>query len=352
MRSVIAFLLCVAVAQLSCLSVEAFSLLQATKVVAPTKAIPKAKAATAPAKKAAVKKVQVAAKKAPANPKAAAAAKARAELQAKAKAKTEAKAKANAAIKTKNKAVAARNAREAAAAKKKALEKAKKSAAVRAKKVKTTTSATAYRIGNSGTDAALAITKNVKVKKPPAKKPLFPGLQDSGNKKAVAKKAPVAAKLVKSSVVAVDKSAVNTDGALNPLEFGLQVVTSDKGQEATDLLIQGGLKFVEAVLAEGKKSKVIIPRGFDDGTGFQKKPKVVNFGIKELLDTGIFAGTEFLGLASANYDKYYVGTEKQTAKVSRTKGKIDKRSGKVIVPAKEKYAVNIGGQRVIVNRSL
>ena len=363
MRSAISFLLIVAAAQLSCLTVEAFSMLQATRVIAPSKA-KQARAAPAAAKKpAAKKKVKVTGKTdAKAKPKAAkvsaskakatTAAKAKVELKAKTKAKAEAKLKANAAVRTKNKTVEAAKTKAAAQAKAKSLEKAKKAAAAKKKNIRTTTSATAAQVGNSGTDAALAITKNFKPKKDKTNLPLFPGLQGAVKKASSAKKADTPAK---ANTVLAKKanSPSSTSGAVNPIEFGIQVVQSEKGQEAASILIEGGLKLVEAILAEGKKSKVVIPRGFDAGTGDLKQPRVENIGYKQLLDAGIFAGTEFFDVASKNYEKFYVGSEgKALVKVTRTEAKIDRVTGKVLTPVKENYFVNIGGERVLINRRL
>merc|ERR1711957_263140 len=130
-------------------------------------------------------------------------------------------------------------------------------------------------------------------------------------------------------------------------------VQSDKGQEAAAILIEGGLKLVEAILEEGKKTKVVIPRGFDEFSGDLKKPKVTNIGIQQLLDAGIFAGTEFFDVAKSNYEKFYVGGEKkEQVKITRTAAKIDTKTGKVIAPVKENYVVKINGQRVLVNRPL
>jgi hypothetical protein len=346
MRSAISFLLFVAAAQLSCLTVEAFSLLQATRVIAPSKA--KARAATAAAKKPAGKKIVKVTGKTDtkAKPKAATASASKAKAVTAAKAKTEAKSKANAAVRAKNKT--------AEAAKAKALVKTKKAAAAKTKNMRTTTSATAAKVKNSGADAALAITKNFKPKQDKKNQPLFPGLQATIKRppSAFAKKTDTPGKA--NSVVAKKANAASSsDGAVNPIKFGLQVVKSEKGQEATSILIEGGLKLVEAILAEGKKTKVVIPRGFDVGTGDLKKPRVENIGYKQLLDAGIFAGTEFFDVATKKYEKFYIGSDgKEQVKITRTEAKVDKKTGKVLAPAKENYVVNIGGERVLVNRPL
>jgi len=267
MRSAIAFLLCIAaVAQLSCLTVEAFSLIPATSVA---------------------KKVQVTKnKKKPVAKKAAA--KAKPKVKAAAKAKPKAKAKA----KPKPKAKAAP--KKKIVVKKVVVKKAPK------RKIQTTTSATAANVANSGTDAALAITKNFKPKKANNSGPLFPGLQSSSSKKSAPKKTNGAAAKAKGATV-ID------NGAVNPISFGLRVAQSEKGKEATSVLIDGGLKLVTAILEEGKKTKVVIPQGFDTESGDLKKAKVTNVGLPQLLDAGIFAGTEFLGKAQSNYQKFYVG---------------------------------------------
>jgi len=353
MKSAIALILCIAVAQTS---VDAFSMLAATKVVAPTKG--KAAAKKAPAKKAAPankKLVKVAAAGAKSNlpaknkAKLEATAKAKAALKAKTKAKADAKAKANAAVRAKNKAKAAADEKAKAAAKAAALKKAAAAAAFKKRNVKATTSETAFKLANAGVDPALVIAKGAKLKKQ-NKQPLFPGLQATNQrpKSTVARKkaeAPAKAKSVK-------KAARETDVPVSPIEFGLQVAQSDKGQEAIGILIEGGLKFVEAVLDEGKKTKVVIPRGYDTNTGALKKPRIENVGYKQLLDAGIFAGQEFFTLAKTNYERFYVGGEgKGDVKVFRSKGKTDDR-GNVIKDVTDNYFVNIGGQRVAVKRRL
>lgn len=352
MRTSIALVLFIAVVQLS--TIVAFSPLMATKVVAPTKGKAKAKAqAKAPAKTKV--KVQVKAKAAPkkqaaSKAKAAVKARSKAEVKAAAKAKADAKAKANAGIIAKRKAAEKKKADEAAAAKAKALAKAKQTAKNKAK-LKTTTSATAANVANSGTDAALAITKNIKKKANANKQPLFPGLQATAKRpESVFKKKESASANAKN--VVANKEPTQLD-AVNPLEFGLSVAQSEKGQEAIGILVEGGLKFVEAILEEGKKTKVVIPRGYDSGTGDIKKPKISNIGYKELLDAGIFAGGELFGVAKSNYEKFYVGGEaKEQTKIYRNAAKIDEKTGKVLRRASENYYVNIGGERVLINKRL
>jgi hypothetical protein len=364
MRSVIAFLLCVVVAQLS---VEAFSPFLATRAIPATKAKGKTqtKAAAKPAKKVAAKKVAVkkvagkkaAGKKTVVKAKGKAAAKtppksdAKAKLAAKAKAKAIATAKAKDAIKANNKAkvdAALKLKAKLAAEEKKRIANRPKPKQ-RKQKVKSTTSATAVRVANSGTDAALAITKGVKNKNANTKKPLFPGLQAGSKKSASAFKKKDNAKA--NAGVARKAARAPLEELANPLQFGLQVVQSEKGQEAVGILIDGGLKFVDAILTEGKKTKVVIPRGYDSGSGELKKPKISNIGYKELLDAGIFAGTEFYEVAKTNYEKFYVGAEIKK-KVFITEAKIDKKTGKVLKPATENYVVNIGGERVTMKRPL
>lgn len=351
MRTSIALVLFIAVVQLS--TIVAFSPLMATKVVAPTKAKAKAKAPAKTKVKAVVKKggkPKTAAKKQAASKgKATLKARSKAEVKAAAKAKADAKAKANAGLRAKAKAAEKKKADEAAAAKKKALAKAKQTAKNKAK-LKTTTSATAARVANSGTDAALAITKNIKKKNTGSKQPLFPGLQAQAKRPESAFKKKESAP--QANNVVANKAPQPLD-AVNPLEFGLSVAQSEKGQEAIGILIDGGLKFVEAILDEGKKTKVVIPRGFDAGTGEIKKPKITNIGYKQLLDAGIFAGTELFGVAKTNYEKYYVGDEgREQVKVFRTAAKVDKNSGKVLKAARESYYVNIGGERIMINKKL
>jgi len=271
----------------------------------------------------------------------------KADVKDAAKAKAAAKTKANASLRTKAKAADKAKADAAAKAKAKAVAKGKKAAANKSKP-KTTTSATAARVANSGTDAALAITKGFKSKNKANKQPLFPGVQASTAKKPASKKKADNAPAKANNVVA--KKGGTAGGTVNPIEFGLQVVQSEKGQAAAAILVEGGLKFVEAILEEGKKTKVVIPTGFDAKTGELKSPKVSNVGIRQLIDAGIFAGTEFFDVAKNNYEKFYVGGEAQEQiKITRTPAKLDKK-GNVVSPKKDNYVLNIGGERVLINR--
>merc|ERR1711935_190550 len=362
MRSVISFLFCIVVAQLSC-SVGAFGPLLATKAVPPptkgnAKAKVKAEAVAAP-KKVAVKKVAVkkAAEKTPVKSKSKS--KAKAVAKAKAKADTKAKGKAKGDVKAAALAAKRKKVAEVAKAKAAAFAKSKKAADAKAAKlkknsVKKTTSTITKKLANSQGDVAIALTKGFKNKNKKTSQPLFPGVQAVTNKRpesALKKKSGDDSEKAKNVVAKKGKSSSDEE-AVNPLNFGLQVVQSDKGQEAAAILIEGGLKLVEAILDEGKKTKVVIPRGFDEGTGVLKKPKVTNIGIQQLVDAGIFAGTEFFDVAKSNYEKFYIGGEKkEQVKITRTAAKIDK-TGKVIAPVKENYVVKIGGQRVLVNRPL
>lgn len=114
-----------------------------------------------------------------------------------------------------------------------------------------------------------------------------------------------------SKGAAVPKSSKIKTGAakakpLNPIGFGLKVVQSNGGQEASGELVGGGLKLVGAILEEGKSSKVVIPRGFDYRTG-TLQTRVVNVGPKELIDGGIFAATEAVGAGFSVYSRLYLG---------------------------------------------
>merc|ERR1711935_1044566 len=253
MRSVISFLFCIVVAQLSC-SVGAFGPLLATKAVPPptkgnAKAKVKAEAVAAP-KKVAVKKVAVkkAAEKTPVKSKSKS--KAKADAKAKGKAKVDVKA---AALAAKRKKVA-----EVAKAKAAAFAKSKKAADAKAAKlkknsVKKTTSTITKKLANSQGDVAIALTKGFKNKNKNTSQPLFPGVQAVTNKRpesALKKKSGDDSEKAKNVVAKKGKSSSDEE-AVNPLNFGLQVVQSDKGQEAAAILIEGGLKLVEAILDEG-----------------------------------------------------------------------------------------------------
>jgi len=153
------------------------------------------------------------------------------------------------------------------------------------------------------------------------------------------------------------------DGVLNPITFGLKVVQSKGGQEAAGDLINGGLKLVGATLGEGKNSKVAVPRGFDLRTG-QVKTRAVSVGPKELIDVGLFAGTEVFDAGKSVYERLYVtgdagdagkDTESESmvtpkAQVTTIAARVDDKTGKLLAPEKEMFFVNVGGKRVQVTR--
>ena len=140
-----------------------------------------------------------------------------------------------------------------------------------------------------------------------------------------------------------------SNGILNPVEFGLRVVQSDRGKEAAAILVDGGLKFVQAVLEEGKQSKVEISRGYDKSTGTLKKAKVVNIGVKELVDAGLYGGNELFSVAKKTYQQFYVGGEGEKINIKVREAVKDKK-GKILKPATESYYVNIGGKRTKIER--
>lgn len=139
------------------------------------------------------------------------------------------------------------------------------------------------------------------------------------------------------------------NGILNPVEFGLRVIQSDKGKEAAAILVDGGLKFVQAVLEEGKQSKVEISRGYDKSTGTLKKAKVVNIGVKELVDAGLYGGNEFFDVAKKTYQQFYVGGEGEKVNI-KVRDAVKDKKGKILKPATESYYVNIGGKRTKIER--
>ena len=140
-----------------------------------------------------------------------------------------------------------------------------------------------------------------------------------------------------------------SNGILNPVEFGLRVVQSDRGKEAAAILVDGGLKFVQAVLEEGKQSKVEISRGYDKSTGTLKKAKVVNIGVKELVDAGLYGGNELFSVAKKTYQQFYIGGEGEKINIKVREAVKDKK-GKILKPATESYYVNIGGKRTKIER--
>jgi len=137
-------------------------------------------------------------------------------------------------------------------------------------------------------------------------------------------------------------------GVLNPITFGLNVVKSEDGRAAAGGLVGGGLKLVKVALEEGSKRQLEVPTGYVDYRTGKPTFKAVNLGPKELIDVGLFAGSELFGV----YNKLYFGDAKTQSKSKLTyvpeKNFVTK--GKLIkTPAKVTYYVNVGGQRVKVN---
>jgi len=137
-------------------------------------------------------------------------------------------------------------------------------------------------------------------------------------------------------------------GVVSPITFGLNVVKSEGGQAAAGSLVGGGLKLIKAVVEEGSKQQVEVPTGYVDYRTGKATFKAVNVGPKELIDVGLFAGSELFGV----YNKVYFGDATNQIKNERTyvpeKNRIAK--GKLIkTNAKVTYYVKIGGQRVKVN---
>merc|ERR1712194_401124 len=72
--------------------------------------------------------------------------------------------------------------------------------------------------------------------------------------------------------------------------FGFKVVNSSKGKEASGKIVGAGLKLLQAVLDEGKKTKVTTQNGFDEDGNPNKI--TTNVGLKELSGVASFAGSE------------------------------------------------------------
>jgi len=154
------------------------------------------------------------------------------------------------------------------------------------------------------------------------------------------------------------------EGVLNPLTFGLKVVQSEEAQAATGELIDGGLKLLQVTLEEGKKSKVSIPRRVDPRTGRVVKTKVVNVGLGELIQAGLFAAPELFDVGKSVYDQLYVtgeaagsGKDDEPAavatksRVSTIAKRVDPKTRATIAREKETYVVNVGGKNVRVVRN-
>jgi len=137
-------------------------------------------------------------------------------------------------------------------------------------------------------------TKKPAAKKVTAKKVVPKAAAKVTTKKIIAPKA--AAKKVTVKKIIAPKAAPKKAKKVLPLKtvglagFGLNVVNSSQGKEATGKLVGGGLKLLQAVLDEGKKTKVTTQNGFDD----EGNPQIVitNVGLKELADVASFAGAE------------------------------------------------------------
>jgi len=164
-------------------------------------------------------------------------------------------------------------------------------------------------------------------------------------KKVVSK--PVKKKAVKKAVPVVAKG--KSFDVINPVDYLSRVVSTNKGKEAIGILINGGLLLAEAALDVGKSYKVEIPSGFDRDGNLIKKETFV--GVKQLIDTGLFAGQELLGTALGTYDKLFVYKAPKSAKLGsfiKTEAAVKSSTGKVIKAKKEFYFVNVGGTRVKV----
>jgi len=164
-------------------------------------------------------------------------------------------------------------------------------------------------------------------------------------KKVVSK--PVKKKAVKKAVPVVAKG--KSFDVINPVDYLSRVVSTNKGKEAIGILINGGLLLAEAALDVGKSYKVEIPSGFDRDGNLIKKETFV--GVKQLVDTGLFAGQELLGTALGTYDKLFVYKAPKSAKLGsfiKTEAAVKSSTGKVIKAKKEFYFVNVGGTRVKV----
>jgi len=175
--------------------------------------------------------------------------------------------------------------------------------------------------------------------KPNLKKPV---------KKPIATKKPTPQKkkpFQKKSIVSKPLKPKGPAPVVNLVQFGYQVINSPQGKEAISVLLGGGIKMVQAILEEGKKTKVELPQGFDSGGNLRQKNTFVGF--KELADGGIFAAQELFDAVPKVYSKVYTFQEKTGGAVRQIPSYKNLKTGKVI-PKKEVYYYGVGLNRIKV----
>lgn len=135
-------------------------------------------------------------------------------------------------------------------------------------------------------------------------------------------------------------------GVTSPVSFALKVAQSEGGKEAAGKLIDGGLKLVKVIVEEGGKYKVSVPTGYVDYKTGEPTFKELGVGPKELIDLGLFAGSEALGI----YNKIYFGDPKtqRSAKLNFVPERRDTK-GRFVKAAAVEYYVNVGGKRIKVS---
>jgi len=135
------------------------------------------------------------------------------------------------------------------------------------------------------------------------------------------------------------------EGVVSPVSFAVKAATADS--EATGKLVDAGLKIVKVILDEGGKHRVSVPTGYADYKTGKPTFKEVSVGPKELLDLGLFAGSE----AFAAFNKLYFG-DPVTQRKLKLNFEPERRDtkGQLVSKQKVSYYVNVGGKRVKVSQ--
>lgn len=136
------------------------------------------------------------------------------------------------------------------------------------------------------------------------------------------------------------------EGVTSPISFLLKVVGSEGGKEATGKLIDGGLKLVKVIVEEGGNYKVKVPTGYADYRTGEPTFKEVGVGPKELIELGLFAGSEVFAI----YNKLYFG-DRETQLKNKLTYVPERRDtkGRFVSGPSVEYYVNVGGKRIKVS---
>merc|ERR1719460_98220 len=136
------------------------------------------------------------------------------------------------------------------------------------------------------------------------------------------------------------------EGVVSPVDFALKVAGSVHGKDATGKLVDGGLKLVKLIIEEGGKYKVRVPTGYTDYRTGKPTFTDTSVGVKELIDLGLFAGSE----AFATYNKLYFGDT--ATQIKRKLNFVPERrdtKGRLVTRPAVEYSVNVGGKRIKVS---